>query len=86
MHRILDRAHPVARHAAVVARDQHRPLGERHEYRIVHFQLDRQLDLFRAGIEPRRLDAGLIDEASYDEAEAELLARLNAIAQWQEAR
>ena len=34
----------------------------------------------------RRLDAGLIDEASYDEAEAELLARLNAIAQWQEAR
>ena len=34
----------------------------------------------------RRLDAGLIDEAAYDEAEAELLARLDAIAQSREAR
>ncbi len=33
----------------------------------------------------RRLDAGLIDEATYDEAEAELLARLNAIAERQRA-
>ncbi|HCU91469.1 MAG TPA: gas vesicle protein [Actinobacteria bacterium] len=33
----------------------------------------------------RRLDAGLIDEAAYDEAEAELLARLNVIAERQEA-
>ena len=31
----------------------------------------------------RRLDAGLIGEAEYDEAEAELLARLNAIAERQ---
>jgi cytochrome c-type biogenesis protein CcmH/NrfG len=29
----------------------------------------------------RRLDAGLIDEATYDQAEAELLGRLNAIAE-----
>ena len=32
----------------------------------------------------RRLDAGLIDEAAYDIAEAELLARLSAIAGRQE--
>lgn len=31
----------------------------------------------------RRLDAGAIDEATYDAAEAELLARLNAIAERQ---
>jgi gas vesicle protein GvpG len=33
----------------------------------------------------RRLDAGLIDEAAYDAAEAELLARLNVIAERQGA-
>jgi Gas vesicle protein G len=31
----------------------------------------------------RRLDAGLIEEVAYDAAEAELLARLNAIAEQQ---
>lgn len=34
----------------------------------------------------RRLDAGAIDEATYDAAEAELLAHLNAIAERQAAR
>lgn len=34
----------------------------------------------------RRLDAGLIEEAAYDDAEAELLARLDAITQSREAR
>lgn len=33
----------------------------------------------------RRLDAGLIEESEYDLAEAELLARLNAIVERQEA-
>jgi len=33
----------------------------------------------------QRLDAGLIDEATYDASEAELLARLDAITRRQEA-
>jgi hypothetical protein len=44
VHRVLDRAHAVLLHAAVVAGEQHRPLGERHEDRVVHLELDRQLD------------------------------------------
>ena len=44
MHRFLDRADAVLRHAAIIARDQHRPFRERHEHRFVHLELHRQLE------------------------------------------
>ena len=56
MHGFLDGDGAVFGHAAVIAGQQHRPLGERHEDRIVHLQLHRQFDLAIAGIEADRLD------------------------------
>jgi hypothetical protein len=60
-------------------------------FREVQETVDRELndpDIIRRELLElqRRLDAGLIDEAAYDEAEAELLARLDAIAQSGQAR
>jgi cytochrome c-type biogenesis protein CcmH/NrfG len=60
-------------------------------FREVQEAVDRELndpDIIRRELLElqRRLDAGLIDEAAYDQAEAELLARLDAIAQAGEAR
>jgi cytochrome c-type biogenesis protein CcmH/NrfG len=60
-------------------------------FREVQETVDRELndpDIIRRELLElqRRLDAGLIDEAAYDQAEAELLARLDAIAQAGEAR
>jgi Gas vesicle protein G len=60
-------------------------------FREVREAVDRELndpDVIRRELLElqRRLDAGLIDEAAYDEAEAGLLARLDAIAKRQEAR
>jgi hypothetical protein len=48
VHRLADRDHVVRPHAAVVACDQHRPLGQRHEHRIVHLELYRDLEDFVA--------------------------------------
>jgi hypothetical protein len=60
-------------------------------FREVQETVDRELndpDIIRRELLElqRRLDAGLIDEAAYDQAEAGLLARLDAIAQSGEAR
>lgn len=59
-------------------------------FREIHDAADRELndpDAVRRDLLElqRRLDAGLIDDAAYDAAEAELLARLNAIAERQNA-
>ena len=56
MHGILDGAHPGLGNAAVVARHQHRPLRQGHEYRVVHLELHRQVELLRPGVEARRCD------------------------------
>ena len=45
---VLDRADAVFLDAAIVAGEQHRPFRQRHEHRIVHLQLDRQFDAFKA--------------------------------------
>jgi len=49
VHSFLDGADSFLRDAAVIARHQHRPLRERHEDRLVHLQLHRQLDVLEAG-------------------------------------
>ncbi len=56
VHRFLRGAHAVLGDAAVVAGEQHRPFGERHEDRIVHAQLHRQFDLALGRIEAHRVD------------------------------
>ena len=56
VHRFLRGAHAVLGDAAVVAGEQHRPLGERHEDRVVHPELHRQLDLAFRRIEAHRVD------------------------------
>ena len=45
MHRVLDVDRAVRGDAAVVAGQQHRPLGQRHEDRLVDLELHRQVDL-----------------------------------------
>src|SRR5712664_3917852 len=52
MHRLLGGPHAVLGDAAVIAGEQHRPLGERDENRIVHLELHRQLDLALRRVEP----------------------------------
>jgi hypothetical protein len=59
VHGFLDGAHPALCDAAVVAGHQHRPLREGHKDRVVHLELDGQLDLSRAGVEAGGLDVGL---------------------------
>ncbi len=54
MHGVADRLRLVRGDAAVVAGQQHRPLRQRHEQRIEHFQLDRNV----VAIEPHRVDVG----------------------------
>ncbi len=56
VHRLLGGSHAVLGHAAVVAGQQHRPFGERHEDRVVDPQLHRQLDLAFRRVEANRLD------------------------------
>lgn len=65
--------------------------GLHHVFREIQDAVDRELNdpdaIRRELLElQRRLDAGAIDEATHDAAEAELLARLNAIAERQAAR
>jgi hypothetical protein len=65
--------------------------GLHHVFREIQDAVDRELNdpdaIRRELLElQHRLDAGAIDEAKYDAAEAELLARLNAIAERQAAR
>ena len=48
----MDRAHRIGLNAAVVAGHQHAPLGQRHEQRIKHLELDRQLDGLATDVKP----------------------------------
>ena len=59
MHRFLRRAHAVLGDAAIVAGEQHRPFRERHENRLVIFELHRQLDLALRRVVADGLDVGL---------------------------
>ena len=59
MHGVLDVDRAILCDAAVIAGQQHRPFGERHKDRVVHLQLDRQLDRPVSRIVPCRLDVGL---------------------------
>ncbi len=54
MHRVADRLRFVRRDAAVVAGQEHRPFRQRHEQRIEHLELDRNV----VAIEPHRVDVG----------------------------
>ena len=56
MHRFLRRTHAVGGDAAIIAGAQHRPLGERHEDRIIDPQLHRQFDLALRRVEARGFD------------------------------
>ena len=56
MHGLLRGAHAVFGDAAVIAGEQHRPLGERHEDRFVDLQLHRQFDLAFRRVEARGVD------------------------------
>jgi hypothetical protein len=58
MDRVLDTDHAVRKDTAVVASDQHRPLRERDEDRIVYFELYRNFDRFFGSTIARRLDIG----------------------------
>lgn len=63
--------------------------GLHHVFREIQDAVDRELNdpdaIRRELLELQRLvDAGAIDETAYDAAEAELLARLNAIAERQQ--
>ena len=58
MHRLADGNHLLRADAAVVAGDQHRPFRERHEERVVHLELDRELQTLLPG-RSARLDVGL---------------------------
>ena len=44
VHRFLDGDRAVRSDAAVIAGQQHRPFRQRHENRVVHLELDRQID------------------------------------------
>src|SRR5262249_12370224 len=45
VHGVLDRARRILLHAAIIAGQQHRPFGERHENRIMHLELHGELNL-----------------------------------------
>ena len=53
MHRFLRGTHAVFGHAAVIACEQHRPLGEWNENGIVNLEFDRELDLPFGRVEAR---------------------------------
>ena len=57
VHRLLDRAHARLADAAVVAGDEHRPLRDRHEGRVVDAEAHRQCDRALRRGEARRVDA-----------------------------
>ena len=59
MDRVPDRPHVLLLHAAVVAGEQHAPLRERHEHRVVHPQLDGQLHRAASVIVANGFDVGL---------------------------
>ena len=63
MHGLLGGAHTVSRDATIVAGEQHRPLGERYEDRIVDAQLDRQLDASLGRLEAHQVEAGVDRDA-----------------------
>ena len=48
VHRLADRADLAVLHAAIVAGQEHAPLGERYEHRVVDLELDRQLHAARS--------------------------------------
>ena len=54
MHRVADRLRLVQRDAAVIAGQQHRPFGQRHEQRIEHLELHRHV----LAVELHRVDVG----------------------------
>ena len=59
MHGILDGAHAIFLHAAIIACEQHGPLCQRHKDRVVHFELDGQLYLAGTSVEAGRFDVRL---------------------------
>ena len=57
--RVPDRAHFLLLHAAVVPGEQHAPLCEGNEHRVVHLELDGELDRPASVIVSNGLDVGL---------------------------
>src|SRR5262245_48234874 len=59
VHRLFDGNHFLAPDAAVIARDEHRPLRQRHEDRLVHLQLHRDFEETIASVIASRADVAL---------------------------
>ena len=59
VHGFLDRSRGILLDTAIVTGHQHRPFRERHENRVMHLQLDRQIDRAVAWVIADRFDLGL---------------------------